>query len=191
MFCDTLLIDIYFGVLDLIDEKTRRQKRRNYIVLAEKSYLDDDIKRSLSFYKKSLGFSSKEEYINSLFNIALIYDELELFSESMRTYKEILSLDIDNPGAYYGVAIMEEQLGNLDKALEYFFKAIEKDGHYDRAYYFAANIYDLKGEKLEAIKLYKKVIDLKPDDYHAYNNLGSYMRKWESTMKPIKCSRRA
>ena len=98
----------------MIDEKTRSQKRRNYIVLAEKSFLDEDIKASLSFYKKALRFSSNEEYIDTLFNIALIYDELELFSESIRAYKEILDIDENNPGAYYGIAIMEEQFGNLD-----------------------------------------------------------------------------
>ena len=110
----------------MIDEKTRLQKRRNYIVLAEKAFLEEDRKLSLSFYKRALRFSSDEEYIDTLFNIALIYDELELFSESIRSYKEILLRDEDNPGAYYGIAIMEEAAGNLDTALEYFFKAIEK-----------------------------------------------------------------
>ena len=131
----------------MIDENTRIQKRKNYILLAEKSYLDLNKKEAATFYKKALEFSEKEESIDTLFNIAIIYDELEFFSESMKIYREILRLDKNKAGAYYGIAIIEERLGNLDRALEYFYKAIEKDGNYDRAYYFAANIYEKSKRK--------------------------------------------
>ncbi len=39
--------------------------------------------------------------------------------------------------------------------------------------FYIANIYDEIGEKDKAIYYYKKVIDIVPDDYIAYNNLGS------------------
>ncbi len=47
-------------------------------------------------------------------------------SASIKIYERIIEIDEDNPGAYYGIAIIEERLGNEDKALEYYNKAIEK-----------------------------------------------------------------
>lgn len=150
------------------------QRRKNYILLAENNYLQDDKEKAIHFYNKSLEFKGlKEEDIEILFNIALIYDELNMPLDSKNTYDRILKLDSTNPGAYYGIAIMEEQLGNDDKAIYCYQQAIKSDSKYDRAYFFLANLYDKLDNKDLAIEYYEKVIKLVADDYHAYNNLGS------------------
>ena len=51
---------------------------------------------------------------------------------------------------------MEERLNNKEKALEYYHKAIEIDPDYDRAYYYAANLYDEMGNSQKAIEYYKR-----------------------------------
>ena len=150
------------------------QRRKNYLVLAESNYFQGNKEKAIDFYNKSLEFKgSLEDDIEILFNIALIYDELDLPQDSIKAYDRILALDPVNPGAYYGKAIMEEQLGNDDRALYYYKQAIKSDPKYDRAYFFLANLYDKLDMKDLAIEYYIKVIELVPEDYHAYNNLGS------------------
>ncbi|HLS53835.1 MAG TPA: tetratricopeptide repeat protein, partial [Tissierellaceae bacterium] len=68
---------------------------------------------------------------------------------------------------------------------------IEKDNKYDRAYYYAANIHDRLGQRDKAINLYKRVIELNPNDFYAYNNLGSLyeeLGKYEVAKKYLKGS---
>ncbi len=149
-------------------------RRKNYIILAENFYLDEDREKAIEFYNRALKFSGeKDEDIEVLYNVAIIYDELDIPKKALKTYKKIIELDANQAGAFYGMATMYERLGNKKKALESYFKAVEIDSQYDRAYFYIANIYDEIGDKEKAIYYYKKVIDLRPDDYIAYNNLGS------------------
>ena len=67
---------------------------------------------------------------------------------------------------------MEEQLGNDDRALYYYKQAIKSDLSMIGPISLA-NLYDKLDMKDLAIEYYIKVIELVPEDYHAYNNLGS------------------
>ena len=102
----------------LVNTLKNSRLRKNYILLAENEYLQGNKEKAIDFYLKSLEFKgSKEEDIEILFNLALIYDELDLALESKKAYERIIELDNNNPGAYYGVAIMEERLGDYQQAL--------------------------------------------------------------------------
>jgi tetratricopeptide (TPR) repeat protein len=63
-------------------------------------------------------------------------------------------------------------VGNLDKALECYNKAIKADPRYPYAYISRAWVYNLTGEFAKAIPDATKAIDLKPSYYlaEAYNN---------------------
>jgi len=66
------------------------QRRKNYIVLAENFYLDNNRDKAIKFFKKALEFDGiKEEDISILFNIAAIHDELGNVDESLIIYKKI------------------------------------------------------------------------------------------------------
>lgn len=168
------------------------QKRTNYLIIAENFYLDDNKLKAIQFYNKALEFNgSKEDYIEILFNIALIYDELDMLHESLETYEKIINIDNTVSGAYYGIAMMEERLGNKHKALSYYLRAIQINEYYDRAYYYVANIYDEIGEKEKALEYYNKVIELVPDDYITYNNIGSLyeeLGQYDKALENIKKS---
>ncbi|MFS8541878.1 MAG: tetratricopeptide repeat protein, partial [Tissierellales bacterium] len=145
---------------------SKRDRRKNYIILAENSYLNGNKDRAVQFYTKALEFEGdEEETIQILYNIAIIYDEMDEPEKALLTYKKITEVDENQAGAFYGMATMYERLDDKDKALECYFKATEIDPYYDRAYFYIANIYDEKGEDEKAIHYYKKVLSLKPDDY--------------------------
>ena len=153
---------------------SNKDRRKNYIILAENSYLDGDRERAVRFYNRALRFEGdKDETIQILYNIAIIYDELDLPEKALRAYRKITELDERQAGAFYGMATMYERLKDVESALKCYFKATEIDPFYDRAYFYIANIFDEKGDDEKAIYYYNKVISLKPDDYIAYNNIGS------------------
>ena len=88
----------------MLKRHEEEHKRNNYVLLAEKFYLDDNKEKAIGFYNKALNFNkSKEDDMDILFNIAMIYDELEMYVESIHTYEKIIDIDEDNPGAYYGI----------------------------------------------------------------------------------------
>ena len=148
-------------------------RQYNYVLLAENAYLNDNKKRAIDFYEKALRFRGElKDNIAILYNIAHIYDELELLSESLAYYEKILDMNPEEEGAYYGKAMIYEKMGYKHKALDYYHKAIEIDPYYDRAYYYAANIFDEMGNKDKAIEYYLKVIKLVSEDYVTYNNIG-------------------
>lgn len=155
-------------------------RRKNYIILAENSYLDKNMEKAIEFYNKALKFSGeKAENIEILYNMAIIYDELDIPKEAFYRYKKIIELDKYQAGAFYGLATMYERLDKKEKALESYFEAVKIDKEYDRAYFYIANIYDDMGSKSKAIYYYKKVIEIVPDDYIAYNNLASIYEEIE------------
>ncbi|HEY4543290.1 MAG TPA: tetratricopeptide repeat protein, partial [Tissierellaceae bacterium] len=139
------------------------QKRNNYIVLGEASYINGEKEKAVEFYKKALEYDGNND-IDIYFNLAIIYDELDLVDESISSYQKIIDKDKKQAGAFYGKAIMLERKGLIDEALDNYLEAIKIDPKYDRAYYFAANLYDIKGDFDNAIKYYEKVLTLKPDD---------------------------
>ncbi len=113
-------------------------RKENYIILAENSYLEGNLERSLKFYSRALQFTkSKTENIAILYNIAIIYDEMDIPEKSLRIYKKILQLDNREAGAFYGMGgTMYERLGGEKEiALKAYFKATEIDPpYYDRAF---------------------------------------------------------
>ena len=140
-------------------------RRQNYIILAENSYLDDNMERAIKFYIKALQFNgNKSENMEILYNIAIIYDEMDMPEKALKTYEKIGKIDESEAGAFYGMGTMYERLDDKEKALKSYLKAVEIDPDYDRAYFYIANIYDEIGDKDNAIRYYKKVISLNPND---------------------------
>ena len=156
------------------DQLSNIDRRKNYIILAENAYLDEDKKNAIKFYIKALKFKgNKADNIQILYNMAIIYDELDIPEKALKAYENIVRLDKRQAGAYYGMATMYERLKDKEKALKSYFKAVEIDPQYDRAYFYIENLYDEMEDKDKAIHYYQKVININPNDYIAYNNLGS------------------
>src|SRR5699024_4664680 len=131
---------------------TKKNRKDNYIVLAENFYLDDRKENAVKSYKKALSFSEDEdETIDILYNIAFVYDEMGMAKEALEMYRRITEISSEEVGAFYGMATMYERLDKKDIALDFYFKAVEKNSEYDRAYFYIANLYDELGKKDLAI----------------------------------------
>lgn len=141
---------------------------------ASKSKEDKDFLSALNKFNEALFFLEGEEKVNTLFSIADLYSEIGDYEKANTIYNEILKIQKDNSGAWYGIAYTNELSGGeIDFSLEAYEKAIELDKNYTEAYYYAAVIYGDQGNYLKSIQYLEKVIDLNPEDFIAYNDLGS------------------
>ena len=130
--------------------------------------------QSVEKYKEALFFLEDEDKIEVLFQIADIFSDIENYKGANKTYSEILDINPNISGAWYGLAFTNEIIGgDIKNSLSYYEKAIELDKEYKEAYYYAATIYGDLNENHKAIEYLNKVIDLDPDDFVSYNDLGS------------------
>lgn len=92
-------------------------------------------------YKKSLNAA------NELYRVGK-------YSEAIKKYKESISLNSDNPKAYYGLGLCYSKLNQFSNAIDNFQKSIQQDKSFWKAYYGLGNAY-LKINKFnEAINAY-------------------------------------
>lgn len=144
------------------------------LIEAENHRMKNELLLALEKYNEALFFLENEDKIEVLFVIADIYGELENYVDANNIYEEILSIDSENSGAWYGIAFTNELLGkDVLLSLDAYEKAIELDKNYKEAYYYAATIYGDLDNQDKAIEYLNKVIEIDPDDFVAYNDLGA------------------
>lgn len=149
------------NLIKLLDQAEEEKNLGHYILALKK-------------YKEARHFLAGEDLIQLLFSLADLYSLMENFADAKKTYFQILDIDANNSGAWYGLAYTSELAGeDLDQVLFYYERAIDLDPGYKEAYYYAGTIYGDLGQKDKAKSYLKKVIDLDPFDFIAYNDLGS------------------
>lgn len=89
-----------------------------------------------------------------------------------RVLEEILDLEPDHVGALIEFGNIAFENEDLDRALEYYDRAVSIDGTCVEALYNLANIYFRKGKFAPAIRYYQASLDLDPDFAESYYNLG-------------------
>ncbi|MVN22258.1 tetratricopeptide repeat protein [Mucilaginibacter arboris] len=122
-------------------------------------------------YEKYLKDILRDEYpLSETSQLALLQlqNGLELTNEDVTGIKDKILSNKDNlttAEKWYDRGNGQRTIGNIDKAIEYFSLAIEKDSDYSAAYYERGDCYDMKGNFDLAISDFTKAIE--------YNN------KWE------------
>ena len=115
--------------------------------------------------------------INQLFIEAIqLYNEKKLYL-SKKKYEEIIVLDPQNLQSFNNLGLIYKNLGEIDKSINFFKKAIEIDPNYQNAYNNLGIVLLEKGEYLKAIENFKKLIEINPNQYAAYCNLDCVMKK--------------
>ena len=89
------------------------------------------------------------------------------------------------------MGIAYSDLGNKEKAIECYEKAIEIKPDYALVFNNMGSTYDAKGNKEKAIECYEKAIEIKPDDALAFNNMGSAYDDLGNKDKAIECYEKA
>jgi len=89
-------------------------------------------------------------------------------------YKDIkknLKVYVDSPDLHYYMGMYHSTQGNLEKARQYFFNAMELDPDFVEAKYNYAFLFHSQGKMDKARKLYEEILEKREDDIKTLNNL--------------------
>lgn len=162
----------------------------NYKVLASQFRKSNPYKAIL-FYERAYSCSGENKEIELLFEMALLYDELDEDEKAEEKYYEILNIIPTEERAYYGLAILCDKKEEYNKAIEFFQEAIKLNPQYHKAFFFMANTYDQMGNKDKAIEYYKKALEIKENDFWTYINLGAIYEEINENQKALKMIEKA
>ena len=146
------------------------------------SYLDKDPKTTVEYMKKcdEVNFNDPRVYV--YWNRALKMEgdtaaALDVIKKGRTKYPEELSILLEEAQTYL-------EKGETEKLKQSLLKAIEKDTANANLYFLLGKTYDDEGQKVEAEKYYKKAIEIKPDFFEAYYNIGAiYNNKASELLK--------
>jgi tetratricopeptide (TPR) repeat protein len=172
-----------------IDYSTRL--KNNYRILAESFLEQDNVEKALKFYEKSKVYMGESQDIDLLLDIGFIYYENENLEESKNTFLDASTIDETEPRAYFGLGIVNEELGEYEAAEEAYLKALELDELYQQAYFFIAGLYQKMGDFEKSEKNYFKSLELNSKDYWAITNLGSLYEEFNMNIKAEKYFKKA
>ena len=91
-----------------------------------------------------------------------IYNSCQYVDEAITEYQRALETYIDSAEIYFKIGQAHYYKGDLDKAINYFDSAIEKDPKLAKAYYLLAETYTKKARFLEAAMNAQKAIKHSP-----------------------------
>lgn len=118
----------------------------------------------LDYLKDNYDESIQDEVISN-------YTKLGQSSEALRLSKERLEYKPYLTTRYYKIASTYYDMRKYDEAIEWIDKAIEHAPYYGSYYYAKGIMLETKGEKKDAIKMFRKSINLDPENYSARKKL--------------------
>lgn len=130
-----------------------------YISLGSAFFDKGDLNNALAAYRSALEIDPNNAKVHC--NMGYLLWGKNAIQESIAAYETAIKLDQYYDIAYNNLGVIYlDDLGNLEKAVELFNKAIEINPNYALAYYNTARAMSIKGDKIEAARLFQMAIDL-------------------------------
>jgi tetratricopeptide (TPR) repeat protein len=102
--------------------------------------------------------------IEVLYNLAYAYQEFDKIPEAQQTYREMLKKDPSFTPPLFQLGWIKQNIENdLDSAVFFYNKTLQKEPRYVEAWHNLGMINELKGEKYQAIQYYRKALKYNPD----------------------------
>ena len=130
-----------------------------YISLGSAFYDKGDYNNALIVYRVALDINPNNSRIHC--NLGFLLWGKGLIDESIKEYETAIKLDPTYDIAYNNLGVIYlDDLGRIVKAIELFELAIKYNPNYALAYYNLARAIAIKGDKLEAARLFQVALDL-------------------------------
>ena len=146
-----------------------------YIIQGASNAAINKFNEAINCYKKILEIDPNSTIAN--FNIAVMYDSLELPKDAIKSYKKAIKNKPDYADAYNNMGSAYKVLGNFDKALEAYNKVVSLMPNHAYAHNNMGNIFTSKQLPKKAIEAFKKAIFFDNKYADAMNNLGTAYKK--------------
>lgn len=101
--------------------------------------------------------------------------EQNRYSDCIENCKKILAKDAKNPTALRGIGCALQSMGNNEKAIEYYFKALENSKNKEIEYTLLGTIYYQQDDFENAIKYFNLAIDANDNYEQAYEGRNQAM----------------
>jgi len=102
----------FSNVYGLLEEEAR-----DYYVKAKEAMNKDDLNTAITFLQKAT--SLDPYYIEARNDLGIIYEKKAMLDKARVEYKKVLRVQPDYAPTYTNLAMLEESLGNIDKAIFY------------------------------------------------------------------------
>jgi cellulose synthase operon protein C len=120
---------------------------------------------------------------SSFYNLlALVQTSKQDYASAIAAYKKAVALNKNNAEAYFKLALLQAKTGGLDDALASCNEAIANNANESGYYMVMGGIYEKKNDLQKARSSYEKVLQLKPNDPLASNDLAYILL--ESNVNP-------
>ncbi len=127
-----------------------------------KAYLNNgDVAEAGTYFNKALEL--KSDYYDAEFGLAKVYLQNKKDSLAIDLLNQLAAVVID-PEIYYEQGRYYFNHGEIDRAIEKFKQALRISPDYANADYSLALAYQNKGDQAQALKFFKKVLELNPED---------------------------
>lgn len=151
----------------------------------KKYYERGEVSLAIKCFKEALELDPK--FYEGWFNLGLIYQKSNRFSEAIDCYNKNIESYAQNPYALKNLALCYSLNGNSKKATE-IVKILNGKGDSWDSYFNLGATAQIAGEIKESIKNYKKTIELNPNfglTYGRLYNLYTRICDWENAQKQI------
>ena len=130
-----------------------------YISLGSAFYDKGDYENALSVYRTALEMEPDNAKIHC--NLGYLLWGKGMINESIKEYELAIKFDPGYDIAYNNLGVIYlDDLGRIQKAIELFEEAIRYNPNYALAYYNIARSMTIKGDKIEAARLFQVALDL-------------------------------
>ncbi len=108
-----------------------------------------------------------EMEVSTVMNLITYYQNIGDTDKQIETFEALIAKESENSGLmnYYASTILSQKMeSHYGRGIEVAKKAIELDAESSRSWYTLSQLYDLKGEKDNAIGAIKKALEISPDN---------------------------
>jgi tetratricopeptide (TPR) repeat protein len=118
-------------------------------------------------------------------------EEGQMLRAARRALVRLLAQHPSYPDLYFGLSLVAEQLGEIDRAIEAAEKALAIHPRYAEACLLAVRLYERKGKSQEAVKRCRQVAELKPQWADVHLRLGDLLSGQGQTAEAAEAYRQA
>jgi len=117
---------------------------------------------AIQYFNKALQI---DEYsYEALYSKGLFLQKKQQYKDALLHYEKVMDVNPGHKLASYNMAYINLLFENFSKAIELADDVLDIDPNYDNAYYLKGLCYEIQGNEEEALALYKKTLEINPEN---------------------------